>query len=196
MVCKMMTTVSLVSFYHHTVTNFSLMIRTFKISSSSRVVYYFLLDFKMYCTLLTIVIMLYITFSWLIYFITRSCNFWLLHQFLTMASPVAQTVKSLPAMWVIPGSGSSPGEGNGNPVQYSCLENPMGGEAWWTVVGVTRSGTQLSDCHVHTHFTHISTPPLASTSLFSVNCIFVCLFVYIINITEIIRYLSFSDSFH
>ena len=30
----------------------------------------------------------------------------------------------------IPGSGSSPGEGNGNPLQYSCLENPMGGGAW------------------------------------------------------------------
>ena len=30
----------------------------------------------------------------------------------------------------IPGSGRSPGEGNGNPSQYSCLENPMDGEAW------------------------------------------------------------------
>ena len=30
----------------------------------------------------------------------------------------------------IPGSGRSPGEGNGNPFQYSCLENPMDGEAW------------------------------------------------------------------
>ena len=30
----------------------------------------------------------------------------------------------------IPGSGRSPGEGNGNPLQYSCLENPMDGEAW------------------------------------------------------------------
>ena len=31
----------------------------------------------------------------------------------------------------IPGSGRSPGEGNGNPLQYSCLENPMGRGAWW-----------------------------------------------------------------
>ena len=31
---------------------------------------------------------------------------------------------------IIPGSGRSPGEGNGNPLQYSCLENPMDGEAW------------------------------------------------------------------
>ena len=46
----------------------------------------------------------------------------------------------------IPGSGRSPGEGNGNPLQYSCLENPMDGEAWWaTVHGVAKSRTQLSD---------------------------------------------------
>ena len=46
----------------------------------------------------------------------------------------------------IPGSGSSPGEGNGNPLQYSCLENPMGGGAWWaTIHRVTKSRTRLSD---------------------------------------------------
>ena len=46
----------------------------------------------------------------------------------------------------IPGSGSSPGEGNGNPLQYSCLENPMNGGVWWpTVHGVAKSQTQLSD---------------------------------------------------
>ena len=46
----------------------------------------------------------------------------------------------------IPGSGRSPGEGNGNPCQYSCLENPMDGGAWWaTVHGVTQSQTRLSD---------------------------------------------------
>ena len=43
---------------------------------------------------------------------------------------------------LIPGWGRSPGEGNGNPLQYSCLENPMDGEAWWaTVHGVTKSRT-------------------------------------------------------
>ena len=42
----------------------------------------------------------------------------------------------------IPGSGRSPGEGNGNPLQYSCLENPMDGGAWWdTVHGVAKSQT-------------------------------------------------------
>ena len=51
-------------------------------------------------------------------------------------------VKNLPAnaggMVSIPGSGRSPGEGNGNPLQYSCLRNPMDRGAWWaTVHGVT-----------------------------------------------------------
>ena len=42
---------------------------------------------------------------------------------------------------LIPGSGRSPGEGNGNPLQYSCLENPMDGRAWEaTVYGVARVG--------------------------------------------------------
>ena len=46
----------------------------------------------------------------------------------------------------IPGSGRSPGEGNGNPLQYSCLENPMDGGAWWaTNHGVAKSRTRLSD---------------------------------------------------
>ena len=41
-----------------------------------------------------------------------------------------------------PGSGRSPGEGNGNPLQYSCLENPMDRGAWWaTVHGVVKSET-------------------------------------------------------
>ena len=40
----------------------------------------------------------------------------------------------------VPGLGRSPGVGNGNPLQYSCLENPMDREAWWvTVHGVTKS---------------------------------------------------------
>ena len=46
----------------------------------------------------------------------------------------------------IPGLGRSPGEGNSNPLQYSCLENPMDGGAWWaTVHGVAKSRTRLSD---------------------------------------------------
>ena len=47
---------------------------------------------------------------------------------------------------LIPGSGRSPGEGNGSPLQYSGLENPMDRGAWWaTVHGVTKSWTRLSD---------------------------------------------------
>ena len=66
------------------------------------------------------------------------------------ASLVAQMVKNEPAMqetWVQSlGQEDSPGEGNGNPLQYSCLENPMDGGAWWaTVHGVTKSRTRLSD---------------------------------------------------
>ena len=46
---------------------------------------------------------------------------------------------------LIPRSGRSPGEGNGNPLQYSCLENSMS-----AVYGITKSRTQLSDC-TNTH---------------------------------------------
>ena len=47
---------------------------------------------------------------------------------------------------LIPGSGRSPGEGNGKPLQCSCLENSMDTGAWWaTVHGVVRSRTQLND---------------------------------------------------
>ena len=46
----------------------------------------------------------------------------------------------------IPASGRSPGEGDGNPLQYSCLENPMEGGAWWaTVQGIAKSRTRLSE---------------------------------------------------
>ena len=47
---------------------------------------------------------------------------------------------------LIPGSWRSPGEGNGNPFQYSCLENPMDGGAWYaTLDGVAKNQTWLSD---------------------------------------------------
>ena len=46
----------------------------------------------------------------------------------------------------IPGSGRSPGEGNGNPLQNSCLENSMGRGPWHTTVyGAAKSQTQLRD---------------------------------------------------
>ena len=67
--------------------------------------------------------------------------------------PGGTVVNSLPAsaggardVGSIPGSGRSPGEGNDNPLQSSCLENPMGGGAGWaTVHGVAKSRTRLSN---------------------------------------------------
>ena len=64
-------------------------------------------------------------------------------------SLVAQRLKHLPGMQVdlgsLPGSGRSPGEGNGNPLQYPCLENPMDRGAWQaTVHGVAKSLTRLA----------------------------------------------------
>ena len=69
------------------------------------------------------------------------------------ASQMAQVVKNLPANArdakdkdSIPGSGRAPGEGNGNPHQYSCLGNPTDRVAWWatTILGVAKSQTGLS----------------------------------------------------
>ena len=54
----------------------------------------------------------------------------------------------------IPGSGISPGEGNGNPCQYSCLENSMDRGAWWaTVHGVAKSRTWLKQLNNSINFT-------------------------------------------
>ena len=64
-----------------------------------------------------------------------------------LAFLVAQTVKNLPANAgdihsSVPGLGRSPGEGHGNPLQYSCLGNPMDRGAWRAIVhGVTKSQT-------------------------------------------------------
>ena len=50
---------------------------------------------------------------------------------------------------LILGLGRSPGEGNGNPLQYSCLENPMDRGAWWaTVQGLHRVGRDLATEHI------------------------------------------------
>ena len=52
----------------------------------------------------------------------------------------------------IPGLGRFPGRGHGNPLQYSCLENPMDTRAWWaTVHGVTKSWTRLKPLSMHLH---------------------------------------------
>ena len=64
--------------------------------------------------------------------------------------PGGSVIKNTPAnvgdSSSILGSGRSPGEGNGNSFQYSCLENPMGRGTWWAIVhGVAKSQTQFSD---------------------------------------------------
>ena len=73
---------------------------------------------------------------------------------------MALVVKSLAAsagdkrdMGSIPGSGRSSGEGNGNPLQYSCLENPRDRKAWWASVhGIANSWTRVK-CSIHIQFT-------------------------------------------
>ena len=58
---------------------------------------------------------------------------------------------------LIPGWRRCPGGGNGSPLQYSCLENPLDKGAWWaTVHGVTNSPTRLRDKHFHFHFGYVS----------------------------------------
>ena len=70
-----------------------------------------------------------------------------------MNLPDGSVVKNLPVnvgdtgdAGSIPELGRSSAEGNGNPLQYYCLKNPMDREAWWaTIHGVTESQTRLSD---------------------------------------------------
>ena len=76
----------------------------------------------------------------------------------------SSVVNNLPAntgdtrdVGLIPGSGRSPREGNGNPLQYSCLENLMDRGAWWAAVhGVAKSWARLSDWHLLTYSTRDS----------------------------------------
>ena len=88
----------------------------------------------------------------------------------TRASPVA--VRRLLTAWLLlwqsMGSGhlgfssSTPGEGNGTPLQCSCLENPMAGGAWWAAVhGVAKSRTRLSNFTFTFHF-HASEEEMAT----------------------------------
>ena len=72
---------------------------------------------------------------------------WMSHY---LGFPRGSVVKNLPAnaedMGVIPGWGRSPGEGNGSPLQYTCLGNPMDRGAWRAAIhGVTKSQTGLSN---------------------------------------------------
>ena len=68
-------------------------------------------------------------------------------------------VKNLPAnagdirdVGSIPGSGRSPGEGHGNPLQYSCLENPMDREAWQAMVHEACKESDMIEAASHSAF--------------------------------------------
>ena len=73
--------------------------------------------------------------------------------------PGGSVIKNLPANAVdareassVPGLGTSPGGGNGNPLQYSCWDNPMDRGAWQaTVLRVSKSWTQLKQLSRHAH---------------------------------------------
>ena len=74
-------------------------------------------------------------------FYIKFCGVYLLMVILIPGSVVKNLPKAGDAD-SIPGSGRSPGEGNGNPLQYSCLGNPMDRGAWWTTAhGVAKSRT-------------------------------------------------------
>ena len=90
------------------------------------------------------------------------CHYHFLNENNQFASPLLHTILRAPGgsdskqsacnagdPGSISGLGRSPGEGNDNPLQYSCLENPMDIGAWWaTVHGVTKSRARLSNCHL------------------------------------------------
>ena len=95
-------------------------------------------------------ICLYLSFisTYLVIYLSYSLLKILKVYYTVVPSLVAQTVKNLPAvhLGLIPGLGRAAGEGNGNPLQSSCLENSMDRGAWlFTVHGVTKSLTRLSD---------------------------------------------------
>ena len=63
-------------------------------------------------------------------------------------------------MGLIPGSGRSPGGGHSNPLQYSCLENPMDRGAWQAAVHrITKSQTQVKQLNTHTHMDYVTLLP-------------------------------------
>ena len=69
-------------------------------------------------------------------------------------------------MGLIPGSGTSAGEGSGNPLQYSCLENPMDkGARWATIHSVGKSQTRLKQLSMYAHMQYPGLGPEMSAFL-------------------------------
>ena len=65
--------------------------------------------------------------------------------FLSGGSDGKESASKSEDLGLIPGLGRSPSEGNGNPLPYSCLENPMDRGAWWAIVHVVPKHPQRSD---------------------------------------------------
>ena len=83
--------------------------------------------------------LLYIMYMCYVYIIYNMCYY------TSHGSDGKESVYSVRDLGLIPGPRRSPGEGNGNPLQYSCLENPMDRVAWWVTVYVdTKSRSRLS----------------------------------------------------
>ena len=90
-------------------------------------------------------------------------------------------VKNLPVnagdirdMGSIPGLGRSPGEGYGNPLQYSCLENPTNTRGWWaTVHSVAKSQTRLKQLSTHAHTLRLPCPQMPEFPLPPVTLLFI-----------------------
>ena len=103
-------------------------------------------------------------------------------------SQVALVTKLPPAnagdIWdavLIPGLGRSPGRGHGNPLQYSCLENPMDRGAWWaTVHRVAKNQTWLKwlNAHAHTNFITISYIALTIGTILNLLQTIICSFTH------------------
>ena len=100
------------------------------------------------------------------------------------ASQVTQLVKNLPAIAgdvdLIPGSGRSPGGGNGKPLRYSCLENPRDGGAWWAAIyGIAQSWTRLmrlsSSSSSRVNKVYII---YLLRQKYGINCLLLCLSLY------------------
>ena len=68
----------------------------------------------------------------------------------TLRRPVSRNSEKISFLYLL---GGEDGEGNGTPLQYSCLEHPMDGGTWWAAVhGVAKSQTRLSDFTFTFHF--------------------------------------------
>ena len=91
-------------------------------------------------------------------YVKSLCNLWSALQFCSLVTTEEASSSDgqqffLSDLALAHGAHGGYGEGNGSPLQYSCLENPMDGGAWWAAVhGVAKSRTQLSDFTFTFHF--------------------------------------------